>query len=679
MSLQFGCSAWPLATVVTIFIAGQGLGARLAGGISDRVKNPIRFFAGIEAVTAILGLLAWPLLKSFSAFLVPFYGLPYIFPLLRGACLLIFLFPTMLMGAAPAILATADLEHGPFAKTVGFFYGLDVLGAATAVLAAGFVFMPIIGVHLTLALSAFLEFGVAGAALFVADRGPVVSTERPIPFIAVSRRKLCSVLLLAMLCGFCASSLEMAWTRLLLPVLGPSSYSLCVILFSYLSGMGLSGLVIAKYLPRNDRSLPFSGRLLGRVCAWSSVGAIAGYFLMGFVFLPKIGVSGAVMRTSGSNGDLLFLKDGVSSTVAVYRTPDETTLKIDGKTAVSTGADRTTSLLLGYLPMMLHPNPKRVCVIGYDSGAAVRAVVAYAPRSVDVVELEPAVITASPYFRSVNESVLDDPGVHLHLDDGRTFLSYGKTLFDVIVSNPPTPWVAGAGRLFSHEFYEQAKCRLANDGVFCQWFPTRELSRPTLNVMIQTLAQTFPNFSVFVVGSDFICVASNAPLSSTFAELAKRMSAPEVKRSLADIGIQNPFDLLIGYYQSFPDDKHRYPTMVHNTDDNEWLECHAPWDKFAGRLPQLDLPSVSLVFDRYALRFFPDISRDQIALGLAASIARLRPLASFRIADMAPLFEKTATLTRLKICSRCIGAGVGASVRRHHDGRCWPKTTARSY
>jgi spermidine synthase len=786
LSLQFGHSAWAVSTVIAVFMAGLGLGGWLAGRISDGLRAPIRVYAGIEAGVAICGLVSWPLLRSLPLTLAPFYGVPFVFPTLRLAiCFLVLLTPTVLMGASLPILVAASAERGPFAKTVGFFYGFNTLGSALGALAAIFFLVPVFGVRFTVAFAALLGFAVSAGALFVSSRAPAF-TETPVSEAPAPRRVSRGVLLLALACGFYGLFLEIAWTRLLAPILGSSIYTFCLILFVYLCGTGAGSLYIARRPPPSERSLAMAcvslaaaalmglvglplvnvlprmfitlapltlkapalfyvvqtlvvallvllptvalgmalpclvsghrgasnvgGPSLGRVYAFNTMGAIAGCFMTGFWFLPTIGVSTAVIRVSalalavaalffcacgpallrqrvlGSlvalalagaaalwwprvnmrqlqtgyfrsamkttaraapHGDLLFVRDGVSSTIAVYRTPEQTALKVNGKTDASTGGDVGTQLLLGHLPMIFHPHPKRVCVIGYGSGATVRAVVTHSPRSVDVVELEPAVIAASPYFRSVNDSVLDDPSVRLHIEDGRTFLTYGKGTFDVIVSEPSNPWIAGVGSLFSREFYRHVEKRLSPGGVFCQWIQTYELSRPTLNVMIQTLAETFPNVSIFVVGSDFICVASNGPLAATSATLAQRMSAPEVKRNLAKIGIETPFDLLLGYYASLPDDLDRYPSTVRNTDDNSWLETRAPTEMYLGRLPQLEIPSIPIVFDRYARRFFPDVSKDRLALGLAASVAKLRPFAAFRISEMVPLFKKSPTVTRL--------------------------------
>ena len=88
--------------------------------------------------------------------------------------------------------------------------------------------------------------------------------------------------------------------------------------------------------------------------------------------------------------------DTANATVTVFRTPNSTVLKVNGKADASTGSDMDHQYLIGHLPMFLHPDPQKICIIGYGSGATVHAVATHPHVStVDVVEIEQAVIDAS--------------------------------------------------------------------------------------------------------------------------------------------------------------------------------------------------------------------------------------------------------------------------------------------
>ena len=61
--------------------------------------------------------------------------------------------------------------------------------------------------------------------------------------------------------------------------------------------------------------------------------------------------------------------------------------------------------------------------------------------------------------------------LRLIVDDGRNFLERDGPAYDVIVSEPSNPWMTGAASLFTREFWQIARARLAEGGVFCLYGP----------------------------------------------------------------------------------------------------------------------------------------------------------------------------------------------------------------
>ncbi len=105
----------------------------------------------------------------------------------------------------------------------------------------------------------------------------------------------------------------------------------------------------------------------------------------------------------------------------MHKNLDNIHLRVNGKTDASL-ADDPTQLLLGHLPMVLHPDAKSVLIIGFGSGMTAGAVAAWPVSHIDVVELEAAVLDASRFFVRENRDVLSDPRVHVTITDGRNFL-----------------------------------------------------------------------------------------------------------------------------------------------------------------------------------------------------------------------------------------------------------------
>ena len=153
--------------------------------------------------------------------------------------------------------------------------------------------------------------------------------------------------------------------------------------------------------------------------------------------------------------DLVFSEDGLNASVAVVQGENFLALRINGKTDASSG-DQITQLMLGHLGMSLHAAPKKVLIIGFGSGMTASAVANYPEvEQIDCVEIEPAVIRAASHLETLNHGVLRDPRVYIIVDDARSFLFTTPNQYDLIISEPSNPWIAGVATLFTNEFYGQ--------------------------------------------------------------------------------------------------------------------------------------------------------------------------------------------------------------------------------
>src|SRR5439155_1057317 len=170
-----------------------------------------------------------------------------------------------------------------------------------------------------------------------------------------------------------------------------------------------------------------------------------------------------------ATNDLVFTADGVNDSIAVFRSDNYVALRINGKVDASTG-DARTQLLLGHLGAAFEPAPRRVLIIGFGSGMTASAVARYPDiETIDCAEIEPAVIRAAPYLESLNRNVLSDPRVHVIFDDARNFLLTSREKYDLIISEPSNPWIAGIATLFTDEYYAAIHQRLVPGGEFVQW------------------------------------------------------------------------------------------------------------------------------------------------------------------------------------------------------------------
>src|SRR5439155_6543917 len=101
------------------------------------------------------------------------------------------------------------------------------------------------------------------------------------------------------------------------------------------------------------------------------------------------------------------------------------------------------------------------------------------------------------------------PGIRLIVGDGRSHLLLTPRRYDVIVSEPSNPWMAGVASLFTKEFFEAARSRLTPDGLLCQWAHTYDISQDDLQSIVRTFASVFPQGTIWLVGeADLLLVGS---------------------------------------------------------------------------------------------------------------------------------------------------------------------------
>lgn len=298
-------------------------------------------------------------------------------------------------------------------------------------------------------------------------------------------------------------------------------------------------------------------------------------------------------------GHLEYYKEGAAGTVSVRRLAGTRSLAIDGKVDASNAGDMLTQRLLGLLPTLLHPDPHDALVIGLGSGVTADAMLATGEvQRLDVVEISPEVAEASAFFERENRGVLKDPRVRLLIGDGRSHLRLSARQYDVIVSEPSNPWMAGIAALFTREFFEAAHARLRSGGVFCQWAHTYEISEQDLQSIVRTFVSVFPDGTMWLAGeSDLLLIGSSgANIDSRLAGVAERSQEGSVPALLADVAVaQNaaPF-VLLSFFAAGPQELGAFAGRAAlQTDDRMSLEftaaraMYAPPEGNAARLREL--------------------------------------------------------------------------------------------
>jgi len=226
------------------------------------------------------------------------------------------------------------------------------------------------------------------------------------------------------------------------------------------------------------------------------------------------------------------------------------TMYINGKPDASNdpnGPDLVTEILLAQLPMLLHPAPANVFVLGLGSGITSGEALKHPKvQQVVTVELAAEVFEAAKTFANDNGYFWKNPKHRMVIDDGKSFLQHTREKFDVIAMEPTNIWQEGMAGLFSEDFFRLAKSRLADGGVVAQWLHTYKVDNLTIDIVLKTFSQVFPKASIFVMGSgDILLVGYDEQWKFDSLNIEHNFYRPQILASMKKTGNVSPLALLL--------------------------------------------------------------------------------------------------------------------------------------
>ena len=260
----------------------------------------------------------------------------------------------------------------------------------------------------------------------------------------------------------------------------------------------------------------------------------------------------------GQQGDIFYVGEGLSSSVAVSRYGDVMNYHNAGKVqASSQPQDMRLQRMLGHFTTLVPKSPKRVLVIGCGAGATAGAVsIDQNVESLTIAEIEPLVPrVVSEHFGEHNFHVVRNPKTHVVIDDARHFLLTTHERFDAITSDPLDPWVKGAATLYTKEFFELAKSKLNPGGTVTLFVQLYESTPEAVKSEIGTFFEVFPNGVIWGNthqgrGYDTVLMGTVEAPHFDVDEWEARLNSPQyaaVKDSLREISIYSAMDLFANY------------------------------------------------------------------------------------------------------------------------------------
>ena len=513
LSLMIGSTVYAFSLMLTAFVLGIALGSMVYARFVDRVTDPLRALAVILMGIGVSALMVVPLIDR-----MPFY------------------------------------LTGIIARYVDSFWALQT---AEFALCAGFMLVPTV---------------LMGAAFPLASRIYNQESENVGRTVGtVYGANTMGNILGAFIGGF-----------VLIPMIGIQNTIFCAVVANVL--VGCTFFVLAPgFGPRTRWALAAAVA----VAAAASIVAIPRWDPGAMSFGPYHTALRLSMESSqdplalermNAHSKVLFHKEGLTTTVTVKEVAKGVrALYINGKPDASSHADLPHQELVAHVPLMFHPEPRSALVIGLASGISVGSAGRYPLEKIDCVEISPAMVEACRYFDDYNYKVLDDPRVNVIVADGRNHLLLTDQTYDVIISQPSNPYMAGVADLFTREYFELGRKHLNDGGIMCTWMQAYKMDLDTFRSIIKTFKSVFPEMSLWRSGkTDCLLIGTTAPQTMSYELLKQRLASGAIADDLRRIGIHDAPEFLVQLVMGKKGlDTFSAEGILH-TDDNALVEFSAP-------------------------------------------------------------------------------------------------------
>ncbi|RKY57408.1 MAG: hypothetical protein DRP95_07025 [Candidatus Latescibacterota bacterium] len=228
--------------------------------------------------------------------------------------------------------------------------------------------------------------------------------------------------------------------------------------------------------------------------------------------------------------ELVHTENSPYGRIALVRMEGEYSLFENG-ILMSTSKSRLSVEERVHFPMLVHPKPERVLMIGGGLGGGLTEVLKHPVREVDYLELDPAVVHVWKQF--VQQDIFRDPRLRVIYEDGRRWVRRHGKLYDVVIVGLSDPLTAQLNRFYTAEFFGDVKAHIRPGGVFSFGVTSSENvlgdpQRRYLACLFRTLKGAFREVRL-IPGETAYFLASDVPISLDPALLVERLTGRGIK------------------------------------------------------------------------------------------------------------------------------------------------------
>ncbi len=275
LGLFVGHSAYAQIIVIAIFLGGMSWGALVVSRRSEKIKEPLVWYAYVELAVGLLGMLFHNVFLvvsnvAYDSIFPALAGSPMLGPVKWLIAALLILPQSFLLGTTFPLMSAGVIRlfRGREGRVLSMLYFSNSLGAAAGVLLAGFFLIRISGLPGTVLAAAIINcvvgLAVLSAVRYVPNKAPAPAGEPALQEAATAavasaevpgseaNRKQLLQLLLAVAFGTAIASFiyEIAWIRMLSLVLGSATHSFELMLSAFILGLSLGALWVRTRVDR---------------------------------------------------------------------------------------------------------------------------------------------------------------------------------------------------------------------------------------------------------------------------------------------------------------------------------------------------------------------------------------------------------------------------------------------
>ncbi len=473
LSMVLGSATHSFEVMLSAFVLGLALGGLWVRKRMDKFKRPELTLGLVQLIMGVMAILTIPMYRLAVLGMAGVFelggdaeertiGMWVLFNVLRYlACLAVMLPATFCAGMTLPLVTHVLLRRGQPESAVGKVYGVNTLGAIIGAVTAGMVMLPLIGLQATIVTGALIDM-MLGVWLVSRESK---AAPNDIPVRNLVRSTAIATLALTMF-GYAAQVRE--WGLL------------------HVDPRVLASGVFRRGRAEMHEDYEVIMHVDGRT---ATVTVSHDRERLGYYSLYTNGKPDASVQ-------VLRWPEGRKPSEGPYLAGDE-----------------PTQLLLAIVPLLARPDARNVATIGMGSGVTSHVLLASPVlERLDTVEIEPNMAAGAKLFAPINERVFNDPRSHIIFDDAKAYFAAAEASYDLIVSEPSNPWVAGVSSLFTVEFYQEIVRYLAPGGLLGQWMHGYELSDRLLLSVLAAVDREFPDYRLYRVGDrDWLILAAREP------------------------------------------------------------------------------------------------------------------------------------------------------------------------